>query len=333
MKSIIQKIIPGILFGLLVVILVGVIGDIRQIGDAIRRFNWWMVPPVLAFTLIHLGLHLVKFKYYLAVIGVKDFPWKTALRIYVAGLPLAVTPGKAGEAVKGVWIKQACGVSVGKGVSVILADRITDGIAVLFLSTLGVIAYPRYWAAFLLVFGLLTGLIVLSQYRPAALRLLTWGEKIPLVGKFTGALREFYEGSYTLFKPVPMLYAIGIGMVSWLLMGLAFYLVLLGLGLPPSLPLFSLAVFVQSFSTMVGGISTLPGGLGAAEASITGMLVLLGSIDPTSAAAAALLIRFAILWFGVGIGLISWPFMRDLLSMEAPSDQSKSDPKISRLDH
>jgi uncharacterized protein (TIRG00374 family) len=321
MKSILQKIIPGILLGILVIILFAAIGDIRQIGSALGKFNWWMLAPVLALTLIHLGLHLVKFKYYLGVIGYADFPWKTALRIYVAGLPLSVTPGKAGEALKGVWINQSSGASIGKGVSIILADRITDGIAVLFLSIIGVVAYPRYWLAFALVFAVLVLLIVISQFRPAALWILNLGEKIPLLRKITNLLREFYEGSYTLFKTIPLLYAIAIGMVSWLLIGCAFYLVLLGLGLSPSVDLFSLAVFVQSFSTMVGGISTLPGGLGAAEASLTGMLILLGSIDPSIASAAAIIIRFAILWFGVAIGLIFWPFMLDLLGSGTPVGQ------------
>jgi hypothetical protein len=59
-----------------------------------------------------------------------------------------MTPGKVGEVLKGVWLKQDSGLPVGGGVSVVVAERISDGFAVLVLSTLGVLAYPQYWPAF-----------------------------------------------------------------------------------------------------------------------------------------------------------------------------------------
>ena len=72
---------------------------------------------------------------------------------------------------------------------------------------------------------------------------------------------------------------------------------------------------------MIGAISALPGGLLATDASIVGMLVLLLDMDANSAAAATLLIRFATLWFGVGIGFITWFFSRDMLTMRINQDE------------
>jgi uncharacterized protein (TIRG00374 family) len=63
---------------------------------------------------------------------------------------------------------------------------------------------------------------------------------------------------------------------------------------------------VLAVSTLVGSASTLPGGLGAAEASITALLLLTVTSDHAVAAAATLLIRLATLWFGVTLGLIAW---------------------------
>jgi len=74
---------------------------------------------------------------------------------------------------------------------------------------------------------------------------------------------------------------------------------------------------------VVGAVSALPGGLGAAEASISGMLILLLGIHADSAAAATLLIRFATLWFGVGLGLIVWIFSRELLGLAKNGDVNK----------
>lgn len=75
-------------------------------------------------------------------------------------------------------------------------------------------------------------------------------------------------------------------------------------------------VFILAFSTVVGAASTLPGGLGAAEASIAGMVVVLLGLPADIAAAATLLIRFATLWFGISLGLAVWLKSPDLLGLQ-----------------
>ncbi|MFN2112394.1 MAG: YbhN family protein, partial [Anaerolineales bacterium] len=207
------------------------------------------------------------------------------------------------------------GLPVSKGISVVLAERISDGLGVLALSTLGVIAYPRYWPAFAIVLGGLITLIVLIQIRPAALWLLELASKLPVLKRITEGLREFYEGSYALFRPKATLIAVGIGTISWLGEGIGLYYVLRGLDVPGGWNTLSIAVFVLAFSTVIGAVSALPGGLGAAEASIAGMLAILLGLARDTAAAATILIRFATLWFAVVLGLTVWAaFRRTLFS-------------------
>ena len=195
------------------------------------------------------------------------------------------------------------------------------GWGVLVLSTLGVISYPRYWPVFVIVLLGLLGIIVVSQVRPLALWLLGLCEKIPLVKKIVPGLREFYEGSFSLFRPKVTLIAVGLGTISWLGEGIGFYLILWGLGLPAGLDTLAVAVFVLAFSTVVGAASALPGGLGAAEISIAGMLALTLEMSAASASTATLLIRLATFWFGLAIGLVSWIFSPDLLGMQSEEEQ------------
>ena len=98
--------------------------------------------------------------------------------------------------------------------------------------------------------------------------------------------------------------------------GVGFYLILIGLGISPGWQVLSIAIFVLAFSTIVGAVSTLPAGLGVAEVSIAGMLILLLGLKADIAATATLLIRFATLWFSVGLGLLVWFFSRHLLGIE-----------------
>lgn len=314
-QSILRRLLPGIVFGFLVLLALALVADLRQVAGRIKDFNWAVFPAVLCLTLGNYFLRFWKWHYYLRLIGVRDLPVLESARIFVAGFPLAVTPAKAGEVIKAFWLEQKTGLPVGRGVSVVLAERISDGLAVLMLSLAGVIAYPRYWPAFLFVFCVLFGIILISQIRPLALWLLDIGARLPLIGRFSRGLREFYEGSYVLFRPLPTLVAVGLGMISWLGEGLGFYLILRGFGVPAGWETLSIAVFTLSFSIVLGAVSALPGGLGLAEASIAGMLALLLGLSASTAAAATLLIRFATLWFGVSLGLIVWAFSKDLLRL------------------
>ena len=314
--SLTRKLIPGLLFGLLVFAGLILVGDIRQIGDEVRGFPWLIFPLVLGLTLWNYILRFIKWHYFLRQVGVRQLPVLESARLFVAGFPLAVTPGKIGETLKGVWLNQLTDIPTARGVSVVLAERISDGLALLILSTVGVIAYRRYWPAFAIVLGLLLGVVIISQIRPLAEYLLGIGVRLPLVNRFAHSVNEFYEGSSTLFRPWTTFISVSLGTISWLAEGIGFYLILIGFGVAPGISTLSIAIFVLSFSTVIGAISALPGGLLATDASIIGMLVLLLDMDANTAAAATLLIRFATLWFGVGLGLITWLFSRDLLTMQ-----------------
>jgi glycosyltransferase 2 family protein len=318
--SLAKRLIPGLLLGFLILVILLLLGDVRQISSHFRTFRWSYYPLVLLLTLVNYVLRFIKWHFYLGLIGVRDYPLTESARLFVAGFPLAVTPGKVGEALKGVWIKQKTGVPAARGVSVVLAERISDGMGVTLLSTLGVIAYPQYWPAFLAVLAGLVAVIVVSQVRPLALGLIRVGENLPIINRFAHFLHEFYEGSFALFRPRATLIAVGLGTVSWFAEGVGLYLILVGLGVPPGGQTLSIAVFVMAFSTVVGAVSALPGGLGATEASVTGMLILLLDLNTDVATVTTLLIRFATLWFGVAIGLISWIFSRDLLGIPQSYD-------------
>jgi uncharacterized protein (TIRG00374 family) len=316
MPTLRRRLTGGILFGFLVVLALLLIGDLGQVSHTLATFNWVLAPLLLLCTLWNYALRFLKWHFYLYQIGVRELSWGESARLFVAGFPLAVTPGKVGEALKGVWLNRAAGAPTARGVTVVLAERISDGLAVLALSTLGVLAYPRYWPAFALVLGGMVALVVFSQIRPLALWAITQMARVPFLSRSAPHLREFYEGSYALFRPHAVLVAVSLGIVAWLGEGVGMYLVLLGLGVPAGWATLGIGVFVLSFSTVVGAVSALPGGLGAAEASIAGMLGLTLALSTSAAASAALIIRLATLWFGVALGLLVWVRSRDLLFLE-----------------
>jgi uncharacterized protein (TIRG00374 family) len=343
LKGIWGKIGVGLALGLAVVAGLALLADLRAVAASLASFQWAYAPVVLALTLVNYALRFLKWHYYVRLIGARGLAWSDSLRMFVGGFPLALSPGKLAEPLKAVWLNQYTGVPVARGIPVIAAERISDGLAVLLLSTLGVIAYPRYWPVFALVLAGLLAVIVGSQIRPLALWLLGVAERLPILSRLgrsggpglpapgpqaqvVAHLREFYEGMYRLFGPKNTAIAVGLGTVSWLAEGIGFYLVLRGLGLPPSAETLSVAVFVLAFSTVVGAVSSLPGGLGAAEASIAGMLLFTLALPQDTAATATLLIRFFTLWFGLLLGLVVLFSSRRLLLLDLPAAKAASPP-------
>ncbi|HEX6305220.1 MAG TPA: lysylphosphatidylglycerol synthase transmembrane domain-containing protein [Anaerolineales bacterium] len=315
-----RRLTLGLAFGFVVLLVFVFIADLQQVSAQVLAFRWSLFPPVIALTLLNYTLRFFKWQFYLRQVGVDDIRRWDSARLFVAGFPLAVTPGKVGEALKGVWLNRLTGIQTARGIAVVLAERISDGLAMIVLSILGLWIGLRpipaqYWPAIITVLALLSAIIVISQIRPLALRLLAFAERLPLVNRFAHSLHEFYEGSFALFKPSSTLVAVALGILSWFCEGLGFYLILSGLGVEPGSKVLAIAVFVLSFSIVVGAVSTLPGGLGAAEASIAGLLVLLLGLATGTAAAATLLIRFATLWFGVALGLLIWTTSPHLLGI------------------
>jgi uncharacterized protein (TIRG00374 family) len=67
------------------------------------------------------------------------------------------------------------------------------------------------------------------------------------------------------------------------------------------------AFFNYSFSTIVGALSMLPGGIGVTEGSLTFMLVEKG-FSKSNAFASTFIVRVVTLWFAVFIGAVSLLF-------------------------
>jgi len=216
---------------------------------------------------------------------------------------MAITPGKVGELLKSYFLKRSLGTPISRSSPIIVAERLTDGIAMLGLAATGLVLYRFGWEVLLalLLIGL-TG-IVLIQNRRLALALLSRGERLPVLSRIAHMLREFYESSYILLQWRSLLFAITIGLISWSGECIALYFVYKGLGVPDSIDLFIKTMFILAVSSLIGSASGLPGGLGTADGSMLGLTRLLISTSATLGGAATLLIRLCTLWFGLIIGV------------------------------
>lgn len=299
-----HKLIVGLVFGLLVVAALAFFADLPQTLAALENFQWAYLPLILALTLLNYTLRLVKWHWYVRLIGARP-PLERSFAIFTSAMSMVMTPAKVGEFLKSYMLRVSDGVPIARSAPIIVAERLTDGLAMLVLSVVGLAFYEGAWPLLVVLIVGMGGIVLVVQSRALSLKLLALGERLPIVSRISHALHELYESSYILLHWRNLLPSIALGLVSWLGECVAFYLVLIGLDVPPSVALLTQATFIFAFSTVVGAVSALPGGLGAAEASIGGLLVLLVGLPKDVSVAATLLIRLCTLWFGVGIGLVA----------------------------
>lgn len=290
------------------IILFAFVGDIRQFGTAIRGFDWRLAPAIAALTLWNYTWRFVKWRRYLRALAVPSAGIRLDLLVYLCGYALTITPGKVGEMIRTVYLRRLCGAPPNRTSAAIIAERITDGAAMLVLALVGLFEF-RYGRPFLglAVAALVAGILLIQ--RPELLHaLLNRVAGLPIVGGGITHARAFVDASHTLFRPRLLTIGLGLSIVSWSGECLAFFLVLVGLGIDASWSLLLAATFILALSSLAGGASMAPGGLGITDASVAGMLLLLiddPGMNRTVAVAATLLIRFATLWFGVLIGAIA----------------------------
>ena len=297
-----NKLILSLVFGLLVIAALAFVADLPQTLTALEHFEWLYLPWVLALTLLNYSLRFVKWQWYLRLIGA-HLPVERSLSIFASAMSMVMTPAKVGEFLKAYMLRVTDEVPMARSAPIILAERVSDGLAMIVLSIVGLAFYQAAWPVLAVLIAVMGGAALVVQSRSLSLRLIALGERLPLVSRVSHSIHELYESSYVLFHWRIMLPSIGLGLISWSGECVAFYLVLIGLGVAPSLTLLLQATFIFAFSTVVGAVSALPGGLGASDASIGGLLILVVGLSREVAIAGTLLIRLCTLWFGVAIGL------------------------------
>ena len=301
-----RNIRTGMIFSLLlafvVIVAIALYSDVPRMISALAHFRWAYLPLILGFTLFNYFWRFVKWQYYLRRLKIV-LDWRRSLLIFLSGLSMAITPGKVGELLKSYLLRSTTGVPISRTSPVIVAERLTDGIAMLGLAATGLVLYRFGWQIMLVLFVLGILGILLIQNRTLALTCLAMLERVPKMLRITAAIRAFYESSYVLLQWRPLLLAIGIGVISWSGECVALYFVYTGLGIAASFDLFIKAVFILAVSSLIGSASGLPGGLGTADGSMIGLTRVLISPSATVGGAATLLIRLCTLWFGLALGV------------------------------
>jgi uncharacterized protein (TIRG00374 family) len=276
------------------------VGDLGHLGDELGDFRWWAFGAALALALSNYALRFVRWQLYLDRQEIR-VPRAGSLVVFMAGLSLSITPAKLGELLKSYLLRQMHDVPAPRTAPIVVAERVSDLVALLVLAVIGVAAYgvdPTFViaAAILIAFGLL----LLAWQRPtrAMIDLVTRPKR---TRRLREPLHETLRGLGLLCRPLPLLLSTAIAVPAWGCECLGFKLICDAF--PDAHISLGLATMIYSATTIAGALSFLPGGLGVTEGAMTVALVR-GQLSKSAAVAATLLTRLATLWFAVLLGVV-----------------------------
>jgi uncharacterized protein (TIRG00374 family) len=286
--------------GVLIYVGIALTVDSRRVVAALARLGLGGIAAVLGLSVANYLLRFLRWQLYISRFGHR-LPAPRHLLIYLSGFAFTLSPGKAGEAIRSMYLHDH-GVSYAESLASFFVERMLDVLAMVILAVLIVAAHPEYRS---LIAGALIAvvLILVIVSRPGLpVWLDAYSTRLGSTAKVAKGLANLLRSSTRLVQLWPLVWGIAIGVLAWATLGLGFYLICQGLhaGISPlsAIGIYATAVLVANAAIF------LPGGIGGMEIVMVALLRASG-VSLQSAVLAALLCSLATLWLAVLIGIVA----------------------------
>ncbi|MBI5680178.1 MAG: flippase-like domain-containing protein [Methanobacterium sp.] len=300
-----------ILFAVLIYLIMGIYANFGDLLSAIEKFNWIFIPVMIILTTIAYFIRFIKWNFFLKSVGV-HLNLKDNLFVFFSGLGMIITPAKVGEIWKGWLIKDINGESLSKTVPVVIIDRVTDLIGLIILSLLGILYYKEGSYIIIALIVIFTLFFVAVRSKKVSDIVISVLEK--RAGKYSKDIKTMHTTFEQTMQPKNLVGMSFLSVFAWFFECLALYFVIIGFGQSISL---IISTFVFSFASLAGAVSMIPGGLGIAEATTSGMLQYFG-LTSTISVGVAIIIRFGTLWYGAILGFLVYLIFKKRIMGETP---------------
>lgn len=296
---------------LLLLAAIGWAGRSASAAAAMLGAESWLALLVL-FWLNH-GLRFARWHLMLAGEGYR-VPLARGFSIFLGGLALLPTPGKAGVTVRSVLLLHE-GVPANVSLAAYFAERLFDLLGLVALATLilGNGSAAVRWTIALAVGG--AGVLAV-RVAPWFCKTLQGATRLPgAARRALGWANLFFEHAGDMVGGRRFLAYLALGMAANVATGALLWFALASAGSSLSL---ATASGIVALSHLSGSLSLLPGGLGGFELALLAQLSAF-SVDAATSIAALLLVRIATLWGSVAVGLpLLFAGLRRLRSASRP---------------
>ena len=293
-------------------IIIGVVGlyatflifsDVSLLLEKFKDFdstNLLFIVPLVIFSYFIRGLRWNMLLRSLQIdIGVKE-----SLQVFFAGMAFGITPAKIGEVIKSHLLKKDHSQPISKTTPVIFIERYYDLVGIIVILSAGMWFIDLQKILIVTLFGVAISLMILSQQRDLFESILKKMVRIPILKKYATNILLSYDTVSSLLKPKIYAKAIAYSIAAWGVESLAVFFIFEGFQVDLGFPVTAL---IFTSSTLLGGVSLVPGGVGITEGGMLGLL-LFYKIDYTTSFSLVLLVRLLTLWMSIVIGFIVLKF-------------------------
>jgi glycosyltransferase 2 family protein len=293
--------------------------EFAELGRSLGDSNYWYLLPAFAMLAFGFFVRVLRWRYMFSP-ETRPGIWPTTETLVLGQFLNSVLPFRAGDAARIVALRSFGGPSRVETAGTVILERVFDVLALLLLLFVTVPWLPEVtWIraagilAVVLTLAVTAAIVVLRMYGERAVRvLLAPFARLPFLSaaRVEAAVRNLTQGVIVLRNTRLGLLALALTVLSWIVLGMSFWLLTLGFGfgLPPLVGL--LVVIATGLSHL---LPSAPAGVGVFEAAA---IVALAAYDvPQAPALSYALVAHAlnVLPF-VLAGLVLLLLRRDLLA-------------------
>jgi SAM-dependent methyltransferase/uncharacterized membrane protein YbhN (UPF0104 family) len=213
---------------------------------ALLRMRPAFIIPLAGVTALCLFIRFIRWQFLLRQVGVR-VPIRLSFGIYLASLVGIATPAYVGELLRGVLMRRRFGTPLRITSTVFVAERLFDVAA---LGAIGVLTVGNWWMRLVMILFILAAILVGVAARIFGQRLGVPAVVLSQLGRWQTVVKAF-----------------GLSVGAWISAALLvnFATLSLGIGVP-----FASGIGIFSSSTLLGGLTLMPAGIGS-----TGSLMIL----------------------------------------------------------
>lgn len=280
-KSLVRRLLPA-LVSVAILVLVVVYVRPQDLGTALSHFQLQYLPVILVLSMGYYVLKGWQWHLFLKPLRLDHGAFETIL-MYLAGQPTSILP--LGELSRAFILRQHTKVNLGEASATVVVQEMLYPVGLIAAALPGSGQVPGAQAAVISALVGIAAISVILLWSPAFERVMTVAEHVPLVRRYAPDIRALRRDVVFIARRPATLGPALLGPVAAVIAIAVFYFTVRSVGL--DLGLYQ-AAFVYAVAHLAGGVSLLPGGIGAYEGTMTFLLVAFGAAAAVAAAIAIL---------------------------------------------
>lgn len=296
--------------GIVVLLIILAKIDVGKLWQVILNINIFYLLMAMILNIPQLFLKSLRWNRLLYVQGI-SYSKTSSFLTYMSSLYIGfVTPGRLGEFLKAVYLKSDKGISLSKGMSSVLVDRLFDLYLLIILGLIGIWKFDilgklSNTSLFLLIIFISSPLLILNKQLMGKVVGLIYKsvikKKTQLRDKIEERFEDFYNGINQLIN-LKLIFSAFLTCLSYSVFFIQCYLIAIAMGISIN---FIILTLFMAISNLISFIPISISGLGTRDATLIYLFSLVG-LNPELAVSYAFLVFITFFVCGGLMGAVAW---------------------------